>query len=349
MKELFKTVKSNLRNILIFMALAYPILGVAQWLVPNYTPLDTYNGYLKELLGFILEYGDWILIVYLSIQFSSSPQLFYEAAETIRMNRLIAEVKRWSRTPYISPVHFFYLMAPQPAYNPMLHAQVKNTFNTEVMNLFRNRIYVNAEYMDDFPGPKVTWTQAVGSQLIFSVLAGMTFITGFFIVLGSIKSPELWFTGIERFFIPILVTVSALVGKKLFAMLRYGSGELLEEAMLDYFGEKEPRITWREMFPDRQDGKNLVLAWQANIEVQQRQYNYFKNRPLPNGNIMNYDNPLLPPYPFPQNTMPEWANELAERLEDKKVVWRYEANENNRKMAKQSKGKVVLFNKKKAK
>ncbi len=350
MNELLKTIKPTLCTVLILMAIAYPLLGITQWLLPNsFRPFETYNGYINDFLSFVLTYWDWILIIYLSYTFSCSLKPFYEAAETIRINRLLAEVKRWSRTPYISPVHFFYLMSPQSAFNPSLAGQVKNTFNTEVMNLFRNRVYINAEYMDSTPGPKVTWKQTVGTKLISSVLWGFVFIIGFFTVLGTIKPSALWFTGIEKFFIPILVAVAALLGKQLYAILRYGNGSLLYEAMQEYFGEEEPRITWRDMFPDRLDGKNLLNAWQANIEIQQRQYNYYKKRSLPNGNILNYDNPLLPPYPYPQNEIPSWASDMEMRLEDKKSVWTYEEDQRKRQIAKKSNGKVVLFKGKRAK
>ncbi|MED0677524.1 hypothetical protein ABEV55_18430 [Aneurinibacillus thermoaerophilus] len=348
MRDFIKMFKSLIKKGIIIAIILYPLLGLVQWISPVYiAPVQVFHNAIYYLWVELFLYGDWLLIIYLAYKLSASPNAFYEAAEKIRMNRLIYEYNRWAHTPYISPLHFFYLVSPQTSYSPSLKDVANNRFYQRVVDLFRDRIYINANYETDTPDPKPTIFQVAGKHLIASVAVGITVIITFFIYLAATKDFSLWFTGYERFAIPFLIAISSWVGQQLYAIMTIGGGKDLEATLRAYYGEEEPKITWRELFPDKPGGQVILNAWQAEREKRQRNYYYLQNLPIPADNNFVFNSPALAPFPFPANEVPDWVTEVEDMYAAKQQEWRYRQAEKTRHVVKESKGKVVAFKTKK--
>ncbi|KIV58914.1 hypothetical protein AM501_24070 [Aneurinibacillus migulanus] len=311
MKDYINLLKSLLKKGLIIAVVLYPILIFIQWLSPVYiAPIQSYHLALYTIYVNLFLYGDWILIILLSYKMVSSTNVYYEVAEKIRLNRLIFEFNRWVRTPYISPLHFFYLVSPQSSYSPVLKDKVFNRFYQKVIDLFRDRVFINASYETHFPEPVPTILQVLGKDVLLSVVTGVATLIGFFIYLAVSKDFSQWFTGFERFTIPFLVVISSWVGQYLYAMIKHGSGQDIVHTLHAYYKGEAPNITWRELFPDKPNGQIIIKAWLAERERRQRNFYYHQNLPLPADNNFVFNCPTLAPFPFPSNEIPDWAHEV---------------------------------------
>jgi len=63
---------------------------------------------------------------------------------------------------------------------------------------------------------------------------------------------------------------------------------------------------------------------------------------------MVYNSPFLPPYPYPDKELPSWADQAEAYYYEKLDTIEQRQRQHNHQIAKQSKGKVVSFNKRKA-
>jgi hypothetical protein len=350
MKEVFEPLLSAIKKMVFIGIIAIPVLAVIQWISPDsFKPFDAYKGMLAYIWRFMREWGDWLLIVYLSYKLASPLKTYYQIAEKIRYDRLVLDVKRWSHTPYVSPLLYFYLVTPPVSYSPYLKDVALNTFYQQVVNIFRSRVFVDASFHDVEPAPKQTWLQVVGFQRLIPVIVGIGGILGFFIFLFQEKPISLWFTGWERFAIPLLVVLLTWVGQQLYAISVVGRGKLVDKALWNYYQEIDPKIPWREVFPDRDKGEVLTKAWKAATERQQRNYYHYLNRSVPPANQWEMNCPALAPYPYPSNGIPDWADEMEVQIYDQIDRWKEEKHHKGLKVIQKSKGKVVQFEKKKIK
>ncbi|MBP1931772.1 hypothetical protein [Ammoniphilus resinae] len=348
MKNVFQPLFSSLIKLIGLSILAVPILAIVQWLTPDHIkPFSTYMEFLGFLWeNYILVWGDWFIIVLLSYKFATSLSTYYKVAEEIRMRRFIQEVQRWERTPYIPPLMLYYLMAPPVSYSPYLRDSVTNTFYKTVVNSFRNRAYMDLGFTDADPQHKSHWLKVVGlSKWIPPLLGGLLILT-FFYQLFQTKPMNEWFLGWERFAIPLLVLLGSWIGQQLYAIMVIGKGKLVEQALFECFQQVEPRISWRDAFPDRHYGEIILKAWSAASERQQRNYYEFQCRPLPANNELIMDCPSLAPYPFPSQSIPEWAGEMEEYIYQEIDRWREEKHDLAQKAIYKSKGRIVPFEKK---
>ncbi len=347
MKIVFQPLFSSLVKLIFLAIIAIPVLAMIQWLTPDH--IKPYSAYM-ELVSFswdyVLVWGDWLIIVLLSYKFATSFTTYYKVAEEIRMRRFTSEVQRWERTPYISPLMLYYLMAPPVSYSPYLHEAVNNTFYKTVMNMFRSRVYIDLGFTDADPQPKPHWLKVVGVSRFVPSLLGSLLFFGFFYQLYQIKPMNEWFSGWERFAIPVLVLLASWVGQQLYAIKVVGRGNLVDQALFECFQQVEPRISWRDVFPDRHYGEIILKAWNAASERQQRNYYEFQCRPLPANNKLVMDCPSLAPYPFPEQSIPAWAGEMEEYIYQEIDRWREEKHDKAQKAIYKSKGRVVPFEKK---
>lgn len=348
MRDVFLPLFSTLRKLIFFAILAIPVLGLIQWLGPKtMKPYNSYMNFFRYIWVFLQHYGDWVLITLISLKLSFNKNTFYQMAERIRENTFIKECRRWADTPYIPPILYFYLVSPPSSFSPDTSYLATNRFYQNVVNVFRNRVYIDAAFSDTSPKRRLTWSDRVGVGSLFPIMFGIMMVSAFFYFLHGQKPVQLWFTGYERFAIPTLAVILSWVAQQVYALLSVGNGTQMELEMNEYFGEVDPKIPWREAFPDRPKGDIILKAWNAECERKQRYYYYAKNRPLPMNNQLEMDNPVLAPFPFPSNDIPNWANDLEEMNHYRIEKIAYDKQLHVQQIAKDSKGKVVSFGKRK--
>lgn len=344
---MFAPINKIIRMTIIVAVLAFPVFGIIQWIAPEQIkPLDQYLDFLSYIWKYVYEWGDWGIVAFLSYMFAKSAITYYDTAEKIRYNRLIAEIDRWGRTPYIAPLHYFYLISPPPSYSSYIKDVAENPFYQQVVDLFRNRVYIDAAFTSGEPGPKPSRIKVIGGATITAVVVGLLLVVGFLALLYKYKTPDTWFTGFDKFAIPFLTFLLSWISQQIYAIMMVSNTKILDRRMFEVFDEPEPRILWRDVFPDRR-GEIILKAWKAEREKKQRYHYYLKNKPVPAEEQFVYDNPALAPYPFPSSSIPEWASEMEDSVYDRIDRWRDKKIQKDNEIFKKSNGQVVPLHKRK--
>ena len=347
MKSIFDMTLRIIAGIFIAFLLSFPVFGVIQWLGPDTaTPYDTYKEFLSVNWVYINKYGDWVIVIILTIFFVRYANNYYSAAEQIRLNRLYAEFKRWRRTPYISPYLFYSLVSPRSSYSNDFRDRVLNDYYKNCINLFRERVYIDGSFSQIDPEKRPSWIRIAGASHILPIIFCATIIFCFFILLLKTKPIALWFTGWDKFAIPILAFICAWAGQLLFAAYYIGGFKDIQEDMNDYFQGIEPRIPWRETFPDRPKGKVILLAWQYETNDRKIKYHDYLKQ-IHGFSPPSTECPAIAQFPYPSDQIPEWADDMEREVYQFTEQWKEDKITHQVKLIGKTKGKVVLLNRKK--
>ncbi|MFS0558806.1 hypothetical protein [Brevibacillus sp. 179-C9.3 HS] len=339
------SIKKSLKLLVTIALISYPICFVIQWTTPQYQALSSYYEMLRYLWHFILEYGDWILIVFLTYKLTASQKIYYQVAEQMRVKHFIAEYFRWDNTPYVPPILLYYLIKPPVALSPIISDIAQNRFYQTIVDTFRSRVYIHADYSEVSPERKQPLIKVIGVSSLFPPFIGFLLIAVFFYFLYQQKPADQWFTGYERFALPFLVAVSWWNCQYISALLKYGQGKHIELDMMNLFSGCLPKTPWRDVFPDCPQGETILHVWYSEREYRQRYWNYMHQIPITDQMI--YNSPFLPPFPYPAKEIPAWTDQSNEFYSQKISAIEQKQLQHNRQAAKQSKGKVVVFNKRK--
>ncbi|MDQ0255542.1 hypothetical protein J2S74_002924 [Evansella vedderi] len=345
MGEAFQPIKKALYISILFAIIAIPVLAIIQWVTPyENTPFTSYMELLSIIWEYTLAWGDWLIIFVLTYFLVTSIKTYYDIAENLRMRHFGLEYIRWSSTPYIAPLHFYYLMTTPNSISSRLDHMANNDFYQDVVDTFRNRVYMDAKYTQEEPNPKPNMLQIVGFKPLVPVIIGVGVVISFFYLLYDAKPINEWFTGWEKFAIPFLLFLLVWVSQIIYAIWNFGRHKTYDRMVFQYFETENPKIRWREVFPDRENGKTVIKAWKAAREKKQRYYEYLRGRPIIHNDVLEYDNPAIAPFPYPQDEVPEWADDMEEHVIQSEYGWKQEKIEHNREVEKKTKGKVVNFN-----
>ncbi|PLR70484.1 hypothetical protein [Bacillus sp. UMB0728] len=326
----------KLRLILVWAVLAYPITWIFQKVV-GIPIFDSYHEILYS--GYVILYAcwDWLLILFLTYIFNRNiVQIKYDTLEKIRQSRFHAEVDRWFDTPYIPPLMMYYLLNPPQSVSTDIYKSVSNRFYQLVVFAFRDRVFINGQSSSYYPAARKSHWRIIGLKEFLKTSLVSILIVGWFASV-TINDPESWLFGNERFSIPVVIFLGLYVAMKIQAYLEMSYNKL-DVVIEDHFGEKEPKVSWPEVFPDQPKGKVITAAWQAETEKRQRYTNLIKEQQLYNN--PNYRNHALAPYPYPSDSIPEWAEniEIPAPLEKTPSM-----NGKSKKNNKVTKGNVVNF------
>jgi hypothetical protein len=241
-------------------------------------------------------------------------------------------------TPYVPPLMFYYLTnPPQAVYNDSRKI-VDNRFYQMVVNTFRDRIYINAHYQSNEPLDRPMLLSIIGFKDMAKTF--LVFLAVFFwFSVVTFRGLDFWLYSWERFTIPFVAYFSMYTVMKIQAYLemRYMK---MDRVISNHLGEPEPRITWRELFPDQDRGKIILAAWEAECEKRERYRNMvYSNTPITH----QQNNHPLAPYPYPSSNLPNWLDDMDAYYEQKLDQW--VADENRKKKSKPTTSKVVDINK----
>lgn len=330
---------------------AIPATAILQFVSSDATfqPYSMYKETLGSIVYFIVEWFDVLFLAFLTFRLNKNVKYVkYNTQENIRRSLFVSEINRWKDTPYISPLMFYYLMNPPQAFSPWLSDNVENRFYQEVVNAFRDRVFINAQYTTPAPNKRMNIVKIIGLQSLLAVLLLLVSIGGYTGYMLLNYPLDTLINGWPKYTIPFLILAAAYTVMKIQAFVTTASWSNIDEMLIHYFQEIEPRITWRSCFQD-QKGDIIIKAWQAECERRMRDTYLVRNKPLPfSPTEMVYDNKALPPYPFPSIDLPDWAQASEDDYYDKLNEWNTIESQKRVEAVRNGKGKVVNFHKKRS-
>jgi hypothetical protein len=337
MRDAFKPIGFIIKNAILLAIAAYPVTMIIQWFSKDKKPFTEYNHCIGYVFG---HYWDWILVGIAVLLLTRSSDKVIKYVVEMRNRHYDLEFHRWMDTPYISPLHLYYLVAPPVALTGDAKSQALDPFYKTVVSDFRDRVYINAKYTQFEPKSKPTVLKVLGKSLMVQILvntiAFVFSIAGMFYLNPLTDLTDGW----GKAFIPV---AAYFLFQNLSVLKAYALANPSKtyEMLKKHFDEKEPRITWRDLFPDRSYGEAILFAWRADCERRQRLAYEASGRPVPVR--MEYTSPGLAPKPFPSEEMPQWADAAEQTFIDQSIQNKQRIIEKNREIAGASDGKVVVF------
>jgi len=326
-----------LKTAMLLAIAAYPVTMVAQWFSKESKLFSIYNEFILNFAG---TYWDWIIVVLFTYFLTRPGDKVIKTCDDIKNRQYELETLRWMDTPYIAPLHLYYLLAPPIARSNDAKDQALDPFYKKIVSDFRDRVYVNAKYtrMDPLNAP--TRSGLLGQSLITQLIVN-TFV--FLITIaGMLYFP---FTnslfGWSKCSIPVAAYFLSLNLNIVKAYITVDPRKTYKMVKQHFDDEDNPKITWRDVFPDRPYGEAILFAWKADCERRQRFAYEASGRPVPA--IMEYTSPGLAPKPFPSEKIPTWADGAEQAFFMKTDIFKQQKYEKSKAIAANSKGKVVVF------
>ncbi|WP_240416564.1 hypothetical protein [Paenibacillus periandrae] len=296
--------------------IAYPTTYAIQKAIPSIQP---FSGYMK-MLEYLADHKTLCFVILLTVLFTGSKQLYAITAKEIKLRHLDLEVQRWNFTPYIAPLHLYYMFFPQQSYIKSNRAIASDFTYRTTVDHFRNRIYYNANYNTFEPNKRPSLFLLIGPKIIAEIIGYFVAFMFSLVTLLNDKPISEWDSDWHVFAIPVLIflirRVYYLIKSVMDSGVRYNH---VEKFFNDNYGEKEPRIKWHELYPNQQIGATILDVWKKECEIRQRLYDQSYNRG--ENKVLIFDCPSLPERPFTEEDIPEWAEGSEEHYEIMKEEW----------------------------
>lgn len=341
MREALKPLWFIIKNVILLAVAAYPVTLLIQLLSKDQEPFSIYNRYLVSITH---NHWEWILVVIAILLLTKTEDRTLHFAQMLRTRHYDLEYYRWSDTPYISPLHLYYMVAPPLALSGDPKSQALDPFYKNIVSDFRDRVFVNAKYTQFEPNPKPSLLKIIGKTLIIqwlvNTLCFIACIGGMFFILTSTTLADGW----AKALLPIAVYF-LIQNLHIVKAVHLTKPTNMYMCVRKYFGTEEPKIIWRELFSDRPYGEALLFAWRNDCERRQRLAYQAVGQKEPIR--MEYRSPGLAPKPFPSDAIPQWAESAEILLMEETIKRVQQTMEENHKIAENSNGKIVVFPKRK--
>lgn len=314
-KEANFSISSSLFQILLLAILAYPITYVIQKVI-NVELFSQYNSILNYLIAFVMDHKLTILVVLISYLFCNSKKLFLKTAKHIRLRHLDLEVERWNETPYIAPLHLYYLFFPPASFSSNKRELLLDYTYRYSVEHYRNRIYKDLNYTAFEPKYKPSIFQVIGKRTMVDLLIQISIL----LLVSSIYYFSLSKEDqtISIIFIPLLVLMCSrsysLIKALVVSKVNYNKANRF---FVNNFGEAEPLIYWGDTFPNKRFGQTILDVWKSECLIRQQIYDKCCNRP--NKDAIIFDCPSLPEPPYTADTIPDWAEAAEKRFNYLKI------------------------------
>lgn len=341
MQEALKPIWFLIKTAILLAIAAYPVTLVIQLLSIGNKPFSTYNHYIGYVFS---NYWDWIFVAIITLFLIRPGDKILQYIDDIRKRHYELEFNRWIDTPYISPLHLYHLIAPPVALSKDARSQALHPFYKSIISDFRDRVYINAKYTQIDPDSKPTVIKIVGKSLLIQLLVNTLM---FFLSVAGILYTNTLSNPINAW-AKVFIPVGAYFLFQNFIIIKAIKLENPKHTyaqLTKHFDMEEPKVTWRDLFPDRPYGESILFAWRADCERRQRLAYEASNRPVPVR--MEYKSPGLPPKPFPADELPHWATAAEQSYYEEISEHTQRVVDRNKKIADDSKGKVVVFQKRK--
>lgn len=300
-----------MKRIIFWGLLSFPIL----WAIEKMTQTPLLAPYQAFLMKW-WQLGIVIVISYFLLR--NLTDYRNNEMEKMRERRYLAELSRYRDTPYVSPIMVMYMTNPPQAFSKSTYDQVHNTFYRTVVNHFRDRVFIHAEYNRMKPRDRQIYIKTVGimawSRMIFYIVGSFTWFAYWFL-----QGPGVFLEGWQLFTLPLVVLGLARGTMIMQAITEHLPDRLDKE--LSQTHENIPQFTWRDAFPDNYLGQSIIRAYEAEKESRMRYQSLLTKQPVPLSTA-EYHNPNYAPFPYPSMYIPDWADEMAAHYQEKKAAWK---------------------------
>jgi len=341
MREALKPVWFIIKTIILLAIAAYPITLIIQWLSDGITPFTTYNRYI----GFVFNnYWDWLLVGAATLILTQPGDKIVKLIEDIRIRHYELELIRWKETPYIAPLHLLYLLAPPRALTSDARSNALHPFYKTIVNDFRDRIYINAKYTQFDPETKPSMWKVIGKSSTAQLITNTILVVFCVACMLYINPLDKMTHGWGKAFIPVVAYFlfqNVIIMRAIFIE----SPNKTYSRITKQFDDEDPKITWRELFPDRPYGESILFAWRGDCERRQRMSYEASDSPVPVR--MEYTSPGLAPKPFPSEEIPQWADSAEQYYFDHHKQRNQLLLERNKNFVGTPNNKVIIFQKRK--
>ena len=356
MKDTGKQLLSILSKLSILALIAFPVLaGIDHFTNGPFTPYEQYKKLLGAGWDMFTAHWEWVLALFVTpILCKGSLSLYAPLAEDIRHNLFEKEMIRWMNTPYISPIHHLYMRRPPRWLRWENINPFRNTFYSFVVQGFRDLVYRRYEYKEFEPSGKRPNVWKVIPKKTWLSLSVFTLIPLLILAYDFKQNGTHLFAGYYSLVTPLLLAFMSRIAVMVLAIKNHASWKPIDRLLMETFGEIEPKTRWMELYPNQGEGNAILETWKAECHLRQdRDYQYRANRKLdvssprqyPVTGQLNYayDNPSLPNCPYPEENIPDWAENYDMMYVNRKEDHKEKQREEIREVAKASGGKVLSF------
>lgn len=356
MKEAGKQLLSICSKLIILALLAFPVLAAVDYFTDgSFTPFEQYKKIIGVAWNLMTAHWEWITAAFITpILCKGAYTLYAPLAEEIRQNQFEKEIIRWFNTPYISPLHRLYMLRPPRWIRWENINPFRNTFYRFVVQAFRDLIYRRYDYKEFEPtGNRPTIWQVVPRKA-WASLTIFTLIPLLILAFDFKQNGLHLFDGYYALTLPVILAFLSRSAVLTLAIKDHATWKHIDRLLMDTFGKVEPKTRWMELYPNHPAGKSILETWKAECRLRQdRDYQYRATRKLdmsspqhyPVTTHMNYayDNPSLPSCPYPEEQIPDWAENYDAMYHGIQQDIKDKQRDEIREIAEASGGKVVTF------
>lgn len=362
MKEAGKQLLSICSKLIILALIAFPVLaGIDHFTEDPFAPFEQYMKIIGAAWTLLTAHWEWVTVAIATpILCKGAYSSYAPLAEEIRHNLFEKEMIRWLNTPYISPLHHLYVLRPPRWIRWENSNPFRNTFYQFVVQAFRDLIYRRYDYKEFAPAGKRPSIWQVVPRKAWARLIVYTLIPILILTYDFKQNGVQLFDGYYALAVPVLLAFLSRSAVVALAIKDHAHWKQIDRLLKETFGEVEPKTRWMELYPNQLAGKAILETWRAECRFRQdRDYQYRATRKLdtssprqyPVTGQMNYayDNPSLPACPYPEEHIPDWAENYDAMYQGLQKEIKEKQREEIREVAKASGGKVVSFEMKRRK
>lgn len=351
MKDTGKQLLSICSKIILFTLAAFPLLATIDYFTEGpFAPFEKYKHTVIVLWNIVTDNWTWLLVVIVTpILSRGATKIYPSIAEEIRQNMFEGEMIRWLNTPYISPLHHLYMIRPPRWLRWENNNPFRNDFYKFITQAFRDLIYRRYEYTDFTPSgerpniwkvvPRRAWINIIiYNALPLLIVAALYYKNGMHI-----------FEGYYALALPVIISLLARGVVVYMAIWDHASWRVIDRQIIESFGDPLPKTRWMDLYPNQPGGRVILDTWRSECRLRQdRDYQYRATGKLDTNTVpvtgplqYAYDNPSLPLCPYPDEKIPEWAENYDSMYHGRRVEVAEKQQEELLEAAKESGGKVV--------
>ncbi|QNR65129.1 hypothetical protein IAQ67_14515 [Paenibacillus peoriae] len=297
---------------IIFAAIAYPFAFSTQKAIPSLYIFSSYHNFLIKGGGFLNSHKTFILVILISLFFTGSKRYYSVTASKMRLRHLDQEIDRWKFTPYIAPLHLYYMFFPPQTYSlsSWKGAQAIDTSYRYTVDRFRNLIFKRS-YTSLEAQKRPTLFQIIGFKTTLEIFGYLISLLSSLFIMIYFKQDLSYYSGLGLAMIPIQTFLTRRIYWLLKAIFHSGATYIyVDKFFLNNYGTREPYIKLNDTLPDQKIGLKILEVWEEECLRRQKIYNKF--RKMENNQAIILDCPALPESPFSEREISSWIDDISE-------------------------------------
>lgn len=295
----------------IVSAITYLIFFIIQNAIPTLYLFTSYHNLLKKVGDFLISHKAFFLVIFISLIFTGSKRYYSVTASKIRQRQLDQEIDRWKLTPYIAPLHLYYMFFPPQTYSlsSWEGSQAMDTSYRYTVERFRDLILKRC-YTSLEAKKRPTLLQIIGFKTTVEILCYLiSLLSSVFIMLYFIKDLS-YYSGMGLAMIPIQTYLIRRIYWLIIAIFHSGATyTYVDKFFLNNYGTREPYINLNTL-SGQKIGVKIMEVWEEECLRRQKIYNKF--RKIETNHAIIFDCPTLPEAPFCERDAISIVDDLSE-------------------------------------